>query len=175
MEDLIKQNENKYLEYISNHKLNVQKAWNIMKNNNECLNLFLKYSKNTNIDSIINLVDELIINHDSSKYSIEEFDAYRKNYFPISENEKELNKKDFDLAWKHHYTNNLHHWDWWYESGNCNSMPLVYVIEMMCDWEAMSYQFGTTTKQWYEKEKDKIHLGDMQRKFVEELIEIINK
>lgn len=170
---LIKHHENLYREYINNHKLNVQKAWDKMKNSADCIELIVKNNIGVNTDKIIELIDELVKNHDSSKFSKEEFDAYRKNFYPITPEEKESNKESFDAAWKHHYTNNLHHWDWWYESGNMDNMPFTYVIEMICDWEAMGYQFGNTSKEWYEQNKHKIYLGEKQRNFAEELMNII--
>lgn len=170
---LIKHQENQYKEYINNHKLNVQKAWGRIKNNADCMELISKNFINIAIDKAIELLDELIRNHDSSKFSKEEFDAYRKNYYPISPEEKESNTENFDKAWRHHYINNLHHWDWWYESGNMDNMPFTHVIEMICDWEAMGYQFGNTSKEWYEKNKNEIHLGEKQRRFAEELMNII--
>ena len=172
---LTKYNENLYKEYINNHRLNVQKAWDIMKNNPDCIELINKNIVKSNIDFTIKALDQLIKNHDMSKYSEEEFDAYRKQFYPTSKEEKESNKENFDKAWKHHYFVNLHHWDWWYESGNMDNMSLIYVVEMICDWEAMGYQFGNTSKEWYENNKEKIHLGDRQRKFAEELMDIICK
>lgn len=160
-----------YKKYINNHKLNVQKAWETIKSNNKCLNIILNYMPKLNID----IIDAEIKNHDNSKYSIEEFDAYRKQFYPISKEEKERNKEAFDKAWKHHYTNNMHHWNWWYESGNMNKMPYVYVIEMICDWEAMGYQFGNTSKEWYQENKGNIHLGEKQRKLAESLMDAICK
>lgn len=172
---LIKHNENLYKEYINEHRLNVQKAWNVMKNNSECRNLITKVISNTNLDTTIKLVDDLIIHHDESKYEPEEFYAYRANFFPISPEEKNLNKEEFDKAWKHHYTHNMHHWNWWYESGNLDNMPMIYVIEMICDWEAMGYKFGNTSKEWFEKNKSEIYLGYKQEEFAEELMNILSK
>lgn len=170
---LIKHQENLYKEYINNHKLNVQKAWERMKNNSDCIELITKNFLNITIDKAIELLDELIKNHDMTKYSKQEFDAYRKEFYPITPEEKESNKENFDRAWKHHYTNNLHHWNWWYESGNMDNMPFTHVIEMICDWEAMGYQFGNTSKEYYESNKHKIHLGEKQRRFAEELMNIV--
>ena len=172
---IIRRNENLYREYIDNHRLNVQKAWDNIKNNSECIELIEHKFVNTTLEASIELLDELIKNHDMTKYSKEEFDAYRKEFYPITPEEKELNKEKFDLAWKHHYTNNLHHWNWWYESGNMNNMPFTHVIEMICDWEAMGYVFGNTSKEYYEANKQKIQLGEKQRRFAEELMDIICK
>ena len=100
---LISHNENKYKEYIMNHKLNVEKAWQNIKNNPECIELIEKYMC---VDSACDVIDDLVKNHDTSKFGKEEFDAYRKNFYPISPEEKESNKDAFDKAWEHHYTNN---------------------------------------------------------------------
>lgn len=172
---LINQKCKEYKEYIDNHVLNVQKAWIDMKNNQEAIEIIENFIPNTNIDTIINLVDLLVQNHDSSKYSREEFDAYRKYFYPISPEEKEKCKDEFDAAWKHHYMNNMHHWDYWYYSGNMDSMPMHFVIEMICDWKAMEYAGYDSTVKWYEDNKNDIHLGDRQREFTENLIRILDK
>ena len=170
----IKELENNYKEYIDNHRQNVVKAWTVMKSNSDCMSLISKYL-NTSIESAIRLIDMLVDAHDLSKYGTSEFHQYRRHFYPVSEEEKESNKSAFDTAWEHHYTNNLHHWNWWYKSGNMDNMKMPYVVEMICDWEAMGYQFGNTSKQWYENNKQDIHLGEKQRLFAEELMNIINK
>lgn len=172
---LIHHHETLYREYINNHRTNVQRAWNLMKNNPECLEYIEKTIINSNIDAIIDCVDTLINNHDLSKFGPEEFDAGRKNFYPVSPEEREENLVNYDKAWVHHYTNNMHHWNWWDESNNEDKMPFIYVIEMICDWEAMGYHFGNNSKKWYEKEKGNIHLGTEQRIFAEGLMNIICK
>ena len=170
----IKALEINYKEYIDNHRANVLKAWTVMKSNPDCMDLISKNLK-TSIESAIRLIDMLVEAHDLTKYGENEFHQYRKQFYPVSEEEKESNKSDFDKAWEHHYTNNLHHWDWWYKSGNVDNMKMPYVVEMVCDWEAMGYKFGNTSKSWYEKNKQNIHLGEKQRLFAEELMDILNK
>lgn len=168
----IKALENTYKEYINNHRQNVHKAWSVIKANSDCMNIIAK-NLHTSIDSTIRLIDMLVDAHDLSKYDSEEFDSYRKNFYPVSPEEKEANKEAFEVAWKHHYYNNLHHWNWWYETGNMDNMKMPYVVEMICDWEAMGYQFGNNSKQFYEQNKHKIFLGEKQRLLAEELMNII--
>lgn len=174
MTEKIQELEREYKQYIDNHRNNVQKVWAIMKSNLYCIDLISKRLFTTT-EAAISLIDSLIDAHDLSKYDEKEFHQYRKNFYPVDEEEKEANKDDFDVAWKHHYTNNLHHWNWWYESGNIDDMKMAYVVEMICDWEAMGYQFGNTSKHWYEQNKHNIHLGEKQKLFAEELMNIINK
>ena len=57
---LIKQKETEYKEYINNHKLNVTKAWELMKNNSDCIELFKNSFISVNIDGIFKLIDGVI-------------------------------------------------------------------------------------------------------------------
>lgn len=175
LQKLIKIKEDEYKEYIDNHRSNVKHAWEKLKNNKNTFEYIDKNKSISPIEHFLPLIDSCIENHDRSKYSKEEFNAYRKYFYPVSEDEKELAEKEFDEAWKHHYTWNMHHWDWWYHSGIENSMPFIFVIEMICDWMAMSYHFNNSTKEWYynEKQNGKIHLGERQTKWVEDILELI--
>lgn len=51
-------------------------------------------------------------------------------------------------------------------------MPYEYIIEMLCDWIAMSYKFGDSTIKWYETEADdeKKCFTDKTKKIVEYLL-----
>lgn len=170
----IKKKEDEYRDYIYEHRCSVKKAWDNMKECNNILEIISEYINTENISTFIAQLNANINNHDLSKYSKEEFDAYRKHFFPISDEEKESSKEEFDIAWKHHYIYNLHHYDWWYENNKSDSMPVIYVIEMICDWEAMSYKFGTNTKEWYYKNIDiEIHLGEKQRELTERILEFL--
>ena len=169
---LVCHNENLYKEYIHTHRLNVQKAWDNMKNNSECLNYIQNSFNYASIDAIIECIDNCIKNHDLSKFSKEEFDAYRKNFYPISPEEKEENLVAFDKAWVHHYTNNMHHWNWWAETNNKNSMPLIYVIEMLCDWMSFSLKNPESTAyKWWMDNQDKMVMSDGTKKLVNKYIE----
>ena len=113
-------------------------------------------------------------NHDNSKYEIEEFDAYRKNYYPVNEEEKELNKEDFEKAWKHHYESNRHHWQC-RQFDNCKDNKLskeqiLDCLENICDWMAVGYDKGDRPYQFYETIKDKIKLPQEEIDFLEKVI-----
>lgn len=65
-------------------------------------------------------------------------------------------KKDFDDAWKHHYTNNQHHPEFWSLSIHSSDstllylpMSLEYVVEMVCDWIAVSMSLHTKITDWW--------------------------
>lgn len=159
-----------YKEYIDEHRANVQKAWNIMKSNKKCVDYIIAEANNDY--SIMRRISDNIDKHDLSKYDVKEFDPYRKNFFPINDEEKKNNIQAFEIAWEHHYTKNLHHWDWWAKTGNECLMKTEFLVEMICDWQAMSFKFGGTALEWYNKNKDKIILGENQRTFTENLLEL---
>lgn len=156
-----------YTDYINEHISNVKKAFDEFINNNECLAIVDEITIGSCI--IIDIVYANIKHHDESKFSEEEFEPYRKHFYPINDKEKEDAKEEFDKAWKHHYLNNPHHWDGWALNGN--EMPIIYIIEMLCDWQAMSYKFDSNTLDWYNKEKKEIKLLPKTKVTVERLLD----
>lgn len=159
--------EKKYKKYVDEHVSNVNKVWKLMKS----VDKVMEYINTIFDDSkfIIATVDSLIIAHDMSKYGIEEWEAYRKHFYPIDEKEKEDNIANFEKAWEHHYMNNLHHWNYWYKTKSEDKMPIEFVIEMCCDWIAMSLNSGGTAYNWYLNQKD-IVLGNKQSEWVTNIL-----
>jgi len=168
---------NEYKKYIQTHVNNVIWAYNN----------YFKPLEEENIDStyftphdlkiaLINL-DKSITNHDKSKYSIEEFDAYRRHFYPTDDEKAEAgfstkDKNDFEKAWTHHWKNNPHHPQYWQSNGVNHNMPLNYIIEMLCDWIAMGIYFHSSTRDWYENsaDKEKSYMSENTKKVVEEFL-----
>ena len=108
----------------------------------------------------IHVVQDRIDSHDGSKYLDDEFDAYRAKYHPTANESKgdsdyiALVDDRYQDAWKHHYTNNRHHPEYWVnkETGAPIDMELDAIVEMICDWEACSTMFGTSTPDWYKRQ-----------------------
>lgn len=188
--DTILQKE-KYCSYIFEHQRNVLIAF---------IKLFtpknIEILKNKGIinDNILQELSQEIINHDNSKFSNEEFDFYRKKFYPTNR-EKKLSVsgeaiKQFDIAWRHHYLNNSHHpqyWKWVQDGSNKNTpnftnkilniatpMDMVSILHMICDWEAMSIKFNTTTMDWYNSNDSKKERDSLNPKTKEKLEEILN-
>ena len=162
-----KQKEDEYKEYVDEHVQNVKRAWKKLSQNKK----FKEYIKTvTDHEKLLyTFVDTLIENHDYTKYGIDEWEGYRKWYFPVDEQEKEDATRLQEMAWEHHYENNPHHWDCWYKHNNIDEMLLEYVIEMCCDWIAMSMKFGSNALDWYHSQKD-IVLGEKQKIWVENIL-----
>lgn len=162
-----KEMERRYKAYVDNHIGNVKKAWEDMMNNTKVMDYINSIAEDK---YIMGTVDTLIKAHDMSKYSIDEWEPYRKHFYPIDDQEKEDSNMDFEAAWEHHYMNNLHHWEYWARTGKDN-MPLSFVIEECCDWIAMSMKFGGTAYNWY-KSQNNIVLGKRQKEWTENILKL---
>lgn len=184
MSDIFVQDEviklrSKYRIDIDMHKNNVELAWKNMKSNDicketlkKCLEIFNGKVDVIILTNIMNTVSANVRVHDQSKYSDTEFEPYRKNFFPVNEKEKEENAQNFELAWKHHYENNMHHWNWWAYNNQKDKMPLTFVIEMAMDWIAMSMKYpDSNALEWYQKQEN-IILGEKQKKCVELILKM---
>lgn len=161
-----KAKEKEYKAYVDEHVSNVKTAWELMKSSDKVMDYINTIDDSSTMKVV---VDSLISAHDMSKYGIDEWEPYRRNFYPVDEDEKEENKVEFEKAWEHHYMNNLHHWKYWTGTNRVDKMPLEFVIEMCCDWIAMSMKFGGTAYSWYTKQTD-IILGKKQKEWTETIL-----
>ena len=111
--------------------------------------------------------------HDASKYTVEEFEPYRQFFFPVEGQEK--NKDRFLRGWRHHYTNNKHHWEYWLQNGSPAEMDKFSIAEMILDWIAMSIQFKNNPNVWYRQNKKRIVLHKRTQESVEKIMETLAK
>ena len=114
--------------------------------------------------------NELIQEHDDSKFSEEEFEPYAQKWFNNSGKTPE-----YEEAWKHHWMNNEHHPEFWLGE----DMPYIYILEMICDWGSFSIKSGDfreLSKFYYEKAKDdeEKNLSDNTKIIIEEILDKIN-
>lgn len=165
----IRKNRKLYKKYIKNHKANVIKAYDEIKEN--------PIIYQCGGDALLSRLYDRVLAHDDSKYSKEEFEPYRKNFFPINQQEKDNNKVDFEKAWEHHWKNNSHHWQYRQnkkEFDRNNMEDVLDVIENVLDWIAMGYHFNDRPTDYYNNNKEHIVLNDDERKFLEYIIEAVD-
>lgn len=165
--NLIKRHKEKeYIKYIEKHKENIENAFIEMV---MCPDMQFILWDFYHVD-----LYEQILKHDASKFGEEEFEAYRKNFYPVDDEEKELNKDDFEKAWRHHWESNRHHWECREydicENDKLSKQQTLDCLENVLDWMAMGYQFNDRPYQFYEKNKDKIRLSKAERDFIEKVI-----
>jgi hypothetical protein len=160
--------EIEYRNYINDHVANVKKVWVTVKP---------WFKESFYIDAItLATISNQIERHDASKYLAEEFNAYRKKFYP--EHKEEFRQSDFDKAWNHHQKHNTHHWEYWVmpSKGECYALdiPLNDLIEMLCDWSAMSLKFKDTPKEFFEKNKENMILSSTTQKVIKHYLPLFD-
>ena len=158
-----------YDEYLRDHKDNVAKGLNWMEN--ELPEVF----KDIDILALRNQVNE---DHDRSKFTVAEYEAY-DDYFYGESKTSEVREK-FNRAWLHHIHRNPHHWQHWVlindEPGEGEvilDMDYDYIVEMICDWWAFSWKKGELWEifSWYDQHKAYMKLSNKTRKTVEDILD----
>lgn len=174
-----------YDKYLEEHISGVKKAYEWLKKHMP--------DEFEDIDSVKNWD---ISEHDKSKFSEEEYEAYDA-YFYGNKTAKVM--KEFDKAWLHHIHNNPHHWQYWIlieddpkptvevprgvSSGNyptiintntfkCLEIPKHYILEMISDWWSFSWKTGNLFEifDWYENHRGTIHMNQKSRDDVERIL-----
>lgn len=101
------------------------------------------------------LVSHIVADHDRSKYTDEEFIAYRQYFYPSMEDKlpDKLKYQAFDCAWQHHYMTNRHHPEHWSSLNDQQlieiKMPDEFFAEMICDWIAVSLTQHSSLYDWW--------------------------
>ena len=161
--DMVTEDLDGYLEenkkYIEDHKKRVSEFADWLKEN--LPELF------DNID--LELFNEMIAEHDDSKFSKEEFEPYAQKWF--GDGKKTL---EYEEAWRHHWTHNEHHPEFWLGE----DMPYIYILEMICDWGSFSRASGDFMELidfYYSKAKDdeEKNLSDSTKIIIEEILDKI--
>ena len=161
--------EERYMRYVQKHRIKMADAYKEMLSCPEVMNLG---------NEVLIMLKQRVVFHDITKFKAEEFDAYRKNFFPISKKEKEDNLENFEKAWQHHYDNNSHHWQhrrYNTEFNKNDPEQVVNVLENVCDWLAVGYTYKNRPYQYYEKHKEKIELCPEEKEFFEYIIYSVDK
>lgn len=173
-----------YLKYVLEHKINVFKA---------CRKRGLKLHALTHDMSKFSPKEFIpYAKWFNGKYGVVIKDKLNDASDEVINKHKILEKK-FTRAWEHHYRHNKHHWDYWcynwkmYDPGTerqplscCEfvtplEMPTKYLLQMVCDWEAMSIKFGGSAQEYYLKNYYQIHLNRESRYELEGILEIYTK
>lgn len=157
-----------YDEYLRDHKENVAKGLYWFEEN---LPDILR------TENPIDLRHQICEDHDHSKSTIAEYDAYDEYFYGRNKSYEVVN--NFRHAWLHHIHRNPHHWQYWVlinddpgEGMVVLDMPYCYILEMICDWWAFSWKKGDLTEifKWYDAHKDYMKLSTKTRKTVEDIL-----
>lgn len=116
-------------------------------------------------------INQLIIYHDNSKISKEEWLPYARKFNPIGNQDIDKVSAEFKEAVKHHKGNNFHH----FELLKTYIGPYwkCYIIEMICDYIAMGWEFGTYIFEYYDANKEKIDLPIPYQEYLDEVLNLL--
>ena len=154
--------QKEYKNYIEEHKERVKKFSIWLKRN------LPELFEQPGLDDF----DEVIQEHDDSKYTEEEFEPYAQKFYKQDEYGKPLEYiPGWDEAWKHHWMNNPHHPEYWLGE----DMPYIYILEMLCDWGSFGIAKGDITELvdfYYSQAKDdkEKNLSENTKKIIEDIL-----
>lgn len=152
-----------FWERTTSHILNVNKVFRYLDREKAFYN-YDNWSCDFDIDTRQDLLYR-INTHDQSKFSSKEIIGYtyttefygKKCGYVFTNDEK----YEMDKAWEHHYKTNPHHPDF---HDNINNMSIIDIIEMVCDWGAMSLEFKSSLMDYVNNKAFKQWKWDSLRK-----------
>lgn len=116
--------------------------------------------------------------HDLSKFHPDEWFPYMRTFYTSSGEKQYVRSADFANAWNKHQKKNNHHWQYWlltWDNGKTEALAMSEAArkEMVADWigAGRAITGKNETKQWYEKNKDKMILHANTRSEVEKLLD----
>lgn len=157
--------------YLEQHKGNVAKGFKWLQENLPELLIDIPG---------VDYEHQICFAHDASKTEVDEYDAYDAYFYGGNRSFEVVN--DFRRAWLNHIHRNPHHWQHWIlinddpgEGEIMLDMPYQYIIEMICDWWAFSWNKDNLTEifSWYDAHEDYIKLSKSTRKEVEYILDEI--
>ena len=158
-----KEAEEQYKEYLNGHIGNVVKALEV-----------LATIDNEYVNSHIDELRDIVKDHDKTKWEEPEWSAYLHHFYPTNDEEASMGE-EFDVAVKHHITNNKHHWNYWVDEDNNLKDDIdeedykLHTIERICDWLAMAAQHGEGPSSYWEANKEFVVQPDYARELCDEI------
>ena len=153
------ESKEKYTKYINNHIKAAQNAYDMAID--AFKDIFPDVYENDDDNSKVRQLYINLAHHDDSKFDRNEFFYYAMKFFPVDGIDPESKRVNdgFQIAWLHHVHNNAHHPAHWAlvddDSIMVFDMPDIYIIEMLCDWMAMSKYYNSTTLEYWESDSAK--------------------
>lgn len=115
--------------------------------------------------------------HDASKSESDEYEAYDRYFYGNNRSYQVVT--DFNYAWLNHIHRNPHHWQHWIlinddpnNGERIMDMPYNYILEMICDWWAFSWDKENLHEifTWYDSHKDYMKLSEITRHHVTDIL-----
>ena len=152
--------------YLQRHKANVKRGYDWLRTNMPWL-----------FEGRPDSAWQTEFEHDASKSNPDEYKAYDAYFY--GGNRSYAVVQAFQYAWLLHIHRNPHHWQHWVlinddpgEGEVLLEMPYNYIIEMICDWWAFSWEKGDLSEifSWYDDHQAYIKLHPKTRATVEDIL-----
>ena len=114
---------------------------------------------------------------DTYKNEPDEYEAYDRYFYGNNKSYQVV--QNYRRAWLLHLHRNPHHWQHWVlinddpkEGEIVLDMPYNYILEMICDWWAFSWQKGNLNEifNWYDEHKTYMKMSPKTRKSVDTIL-----
>lgn len=157
-----------YDEYLQQHKANVKKGYDWIKDN---LPELIPDGRRLDLEHQIGFA------HDYSKSQPDEYEPYDAYFYGGNRSYQVV--RDYEYAWLLHIHRNPHHWQHWVlihddpdEAETILDMPYEYILEMICDWWAFSWSKENLYEifNWYDDHRNYMKLSDKTRKTVDDIL-----
>lgn len=161
----------KYDEYLKEHKSNVRKAFEWLKENVQEI-----FEDNETLSKVEYLCT---FSHDASKTDKDEYNAYDEYFYG---NRSFETCENFNKAWLMHIHKNPHHWQHWVlhnddpnEGIKLIEIPDEYIIEMICDWWSFSWKQHNLFEifKWYSERSNYMLIEENSKNKIEKILNII--
>ena len=153
----------KYFEHYAKHTRFVTLAWKAI-----CEEL---WNRGMLTEKEFEETNKHIIWHDQSKMDKSEWDFYAERLFG---DKVDVEVKDrFKEAIREHKAKNLHHFeslkDYKGDDWRC------YVVELVCDYIAMGWEFDNYILEYYDSVKEEIELPSKYKAYLEQILNILRE
>jgi hypothetical protein len=102
--------------------------------------------------------------HDHSKFAGIEWEYLHGDI-------KDSSPDDFKKATLQHQSVNKHHPEYW---DGVDKMPLIYLAELVCDWNARSTEFGNDLREWIKTKATKRYKMKPQSKVYKQIKDFVD-
>ena len=157
-----------YCNYVEDHLRNVEKSWLFIQE--ACASMHPFYD-----DHLWAVMDQMIKEHDVSKMSPSEFVQYQQQFYPADGLIPNIDREEFQDAWRHHWENNPHHWENWTKAKETfPNESSCHCVCMVVDWMAMGLHFGDTAEEFYNRKQNEIDLPHWAVIFIRDIFDRLN-
>lgn len=145
----LKEANQAYRNWIEEHQALVTQVWEYLKANQPNAPFVLNPQTQGR-------VEQLVRNHDKTKFNNREFYGYRQWFHPVKGESPDIRK--YNRASRTHRQHNPHHVSYWNDHHYNHNRDHPYLVEMVLDWWALAIAQNRNPYDHYQEIRPSIHL-----------------